>query len=66
MAMARTVFSRQLLRHFQHKGTAMVLTGQRIQNGRQFAFEVHVHDSAEDLGNFGRLRFSWSWFVSVI
>jgi peptide chain release factor 1 len=41
----------ELLRHFEHQAVALVLGFERIQNRRQLAFEVHVDDGADDLGD---------------
>ncbi len=39
----------QFLRHFQHKGAVADLRRQRVVDIGQFAFELHVHDSAQNL-----------------
>ena len=41
----------QFLRHFQHQRAVFDLAGERIQDERQFAVELHVHDRPEDLGH---------------
>ena len=41
----------QVLRHFQHQGLALILHMERVQDRRQIAFELHVHDGAQDLGD---------------
>lgn len=41
----------EMLRNFQHEADVAVLGLQRIENGRQVALELHVDDSAHDLGD---------------
>ena len=41
----------QFLRHFQHQRAVFDLAGERVQDERQFAVELHVHDRPEDLGH---------------
>jgi len=47
---ANGVFA-QMLRNFEDERLAIVLGFKRGQNGGQFAFELHVNDSADDLGD---------------
>ena len=41
----------EMLRDFEHQAVAAVLGLERVQNGRQMAFELHVDDGADDLGD---------------
>ena len=41
----------EMLRNFQHEADAAVFGFQRIENGRQVAFELNVDDGAHDLGD---------------
>ena len=47
---AHRVFA-QMLRHFEHQAVAVVGGFQRVQDLRQMAFELHVDDGADDLGD---------------
>ncbi len=51
MAMVRTVDLAEMLRDLEHQAVAAVLRLERVQNGRQMAFELHVDDGADDLGD---------------
>mmetsp|Transcript_93254 Transcript_93254/g.182801 ORF Transcript_93254/g.182801 Transcript_93254/m.182801 type:complete len:227 (+) Transcript_93254:1135-1815(+) len=49
----------QMLRHLKHQAVLEALHLQRVQNGRQGAFELHVHHGADDLRHLahdGRVR----------
>src|SRR6202163_58709 len=39
----------EMLRDLEHQAVAAVLRLERVQNGRQMAFELHVDDGADDL-----------------
>src|ERR1700704_1127930 len=41
----------EMLRDLEHQAVAAVLRLERVQNGRQMAFELHVDDGADDLGD---------------
>ena len=41
----------EMLRHFEHQPVALVGQLQRVQDRRQLAVEVDVHDGARDLGD---------------
>ena len=41
----------EMLGDFQHQAVVAVLGFERIENGRQVAFELHVDDGAHDLGD---------------
>ncbi|MNV65116.1 hypothetical protein D3C71_1577930 [compost metagenome] len=43
-----------MLRDFQNEAVAVVLGFERVQDRRQFAFERHVDNSADNLGNLAR------------
>ncbi len=47
---AHGVFA-QMLRDFQNQARALVVGFQRVENGRQFAVELHVDDGADHLGD---------------
>ena len=47
---AHRVFA-ELLRHFEHQPIALVGGFERVQDRRQIAFEMHVDDRADDLGD---------------
>ena len=62
MAMVRTVDFAEMLRDFQHQAVAAVLGLERVQDRRQVAFELHVDDGADDLGDFsGCLLAMWPY-----
>ncbi len=42
----------EMLGDFEHQAIAAVLGFERVQDRRQFAFELHVDDGADDLGDF--------------
>lgn len=46
------VVSTQMLGNFEHKTVLGALDFERVENGREFAFELHVNDGTNDLGNF--------------
>src|SRR5262249_49752031 len=41
----------EMLRDLEHEAIAAVLGLERVENGRQVAFELHVDDGAHDLGD---------------
>ena len=41
----------EMLGDLEHEAVAAVLRLERVQNGRQVAFELHVDDGADDLGD---------------
>ena len=49
--MVRTVDLAEMLRDFEHQAVAAVLGLERVQDRRQMAFELHVDDGADDLGD---------------
>ncbi len=49
--MVRTVDFAEVLGDFQHQPVAVIFCLQRVENGGQFALELHVDDGADDLGN---------------
>jgi hypothetical protein len=48
---AHGVFA-QVLSHFEDQALAIVVGLKRVQDLRQVIFELHVHDGADDLGDF--------------
>ena len=52
----------EMLRDFEHQAVAAVLGLERVQDRRQIAFELHVDDGADDLGDLADLRLrEWPW-----
>ena len=49
--MVRTVDFAEMLGDFQHQAVAAVLGLQRVEDRGQVAFELHVDDGADDLGD---------------
>ena len=48
------VVATQVLGDLEHETVLRALDLQRVEDGRQFAFELHVHDGADHLRNFAR------------
>ena len=45
------VVASQMLGHFEHETVLGALDLKGVENGREFAFELHVHDGTDHLGN---------------
>ena len=50
-----------MLRDFEHQAVALVLGLERVQDRRQVAFELHVDDGADDLGDLSDGVGLWAW-----
>jgi hypothetical protein len=53
-----------MLRHLKDQALPAVIGLERIENFRQMVIKLHVHDGADDLGNFA-LGLVWHQLVSV-
>ena len=50
----------EMLRHLEHQPLAVVLRLERVQDRRQVAFELHVDDGADDLGDASDVRIEFA------
>ena len=66
MATVRTVEFPEMLGNFEHEAVALVARLQRIEDGGEVTFKLHVDDGADHLGDMSdSIGHEYSFFTSV-